>query len=208
MLLFDIGANEGLWSIANSDNNDIIAVEASPKTFATLCENLRDYRNVTPVYGAVTDSKQEVITFYDAICSGISTLNEDWLNHPKSRFYHSTNAAYTEIQVPTLKLDNLVVKYGIPSYMKVDVEGAEDVVLRSLTQKVGMIAFEWAAETREVAFNAIEHLGQLGYSNFAIQLNNDEYTYIPDTFPYNESSVREVLNASVDKIDWGMIFAK
>jgi FkbM family methyltransferase len=207
MLLFDIGANEGLWSIANQKDNTIIAVEASPNTYSKLCENVKEYSNIIPVHGAVCDSAKETVVFYDAICSGISTLNIDWLEDPKSRFYNVPNAAYTEIQVPTLKIDDLIVKFGTPNYIKIDVEGAEDVVLISLTKKISMIAFEWAAETREVAFKAIEHLERLGYERFAVQLNDDTYTYIPDTFPYNKFSIKKVLNASIDKIDWGMIFA-
>lgn len=207
MLLFDIGANEGLWSVANQKDNIIIAVEASPNTFYKLCENVKEYSNIIPVHGAVCDSAKETVVFYDAICSGISTLNIDWLEDPKSRFYNQKNAAYTKIEVPTLKIDHLIGKFGTPDYIKIDVEGAEDVVIRSLTKKVDLIAFEWAAETRDVAFAVIDHLASLGYMYFSVQLNEDTYTYVPNAFPYNSVSIRDYLTATTDKITWGMIFA-
>lgn len=53
MLIFDIGANIGNWSLANIGNdNQIVAVEASPKNFKELEQNCI-LKNIIPLKYAV-----------------------------------------------------------------------------------------------------------------------------------------------------------
>jgi FkbM family methyltransferase len=59
MLLFDVGANVGLWALANQDNHRVICVEASPKTFAKLTENVKTYSNIECIHLAISNKTCE-----------------------------------------------------------------------------------------------------------------------------------------------------
>lgn len=204
MLIFDVGANHGAWSIANQLNNTIIAIEASHITYQHLCAETSAYSNIHPVNYAICTGDTEYVTFYQSAYDGLSTLDESWFTDPKSRF-HNWNP-YHPITVRRTTLDHMIEQYGKPDYIKLDVEGSEDIALQSLSTKVDLIAFEWTSEGRDVIYRAIDHLHNLGYQKYHVQ-DGDEYTYMPNEYPYDYDSVKEYMKNTKDKQDFGMIFA-
>ena len=202
MLLFDIGSNVGDWALKNYTNNQIICVEASPTTFKTLVANTSN-KNIICLNYAVTSSKEEEIEFFDCDTNTISTLNQKWLNDPSSRFFNQFR--FRKIKVNTITLDKLIETYGIPDLLKIDVEGAEDIVLQSLNSPVKIICFEWAAEMQDVIINSINHLDSLGYQKFHIQ-NQDKYDYRPPSFELNKTELLNIIKIKIFKVDWGMIW--
>ena len=50
------------------------------------------------------------------------------------------------IKVKTITLNTLILEYGIPDLIKVDVEGFEYEVFRSLTHKIEEVCWEWVEE--------------------------------------------------------------
>lgn len=202
MLLFDIGSNVGLWALNNyKEHTKIICVEASRNTFKTLVSNTSG-KNINCLNYVVTSSNQEFVDFFEAEANTISTLDEEWLNNSKSRFH---NYKYTKVQYKTISLDNLISEYGIPDILKVDVEGAENIVLKSLTSPAKIICFEWASEWNDKTFDALNHLESLGYMKFHIQ-DGDNYTYRPTNYELTKDQTINNLKLKKDKIDWGMLW--
>ena len=140
-MYFDIGANIGMWSLQNINLCDkIIAIEASPITFQKLVNNCKNDK-ITLVNYAVCDNNGNDITFYHAVnADTISTINKKWLTDESSRFFNYT--PYTEITCKTITIDKLIEQYGVPEFIKIDVEGGEYECIRSLTQKVKLLSFE------------------------------------------------------------------
>jgi FkbM family methyltransferase len=207
MLLFDIGANHGRYALAHKDRfRQIVSVEASPSTYTILCRAVAVYQQIKPLHFAVTNISAESVTFYHcAIADTISTLDRDWLSSEASRFGNYRNTI-CEVQVPTTSLDKLIAQYGIPDLLKVDVEGAENIVLASLTQKVPVLCFEWAAEWRSKNKQCIAHLTALGFSRFHIQME-DKYDYLPPAYDRTAEEVLAFFDTARDKVDWGMVWA-
>jgi FkbM family methyltransferase len=204
-MFFDIGANIGKWSLANIDScNKIIVVEASPTTFSNLLSNIGTNPKFICLNFAACNSDKEFINFYNCSADTLSTINKDWLDSEKSRFYKKYN--YNVITCKTITIDKLIQTYGIPELIKIDVEGGEFECLSSLTQKVNNICFEWASETNDITIKCIDYLETLGYNEFAIQFQ-DDYTYRP-SFYKDLNSVKEDLNKTTPKNEWGMIWAK
>jgi FkbM family methyltransferase len=208
MLIFDIGANIGRYSLTFAVNpeNTIISVEASPNTFNMLKINMSPFTNVTPLEYAVSDSKEPYITFYNCQSDTLSTLDINWLTSSESRF-GDHQGRFSPIQVKAITLDALIEKYGVPDILKIDVEGAEEQVIRSLSKKVPILLFEWAAEWKDSLKLAIDHLTSLGFTKFHVQ-KEDKYSYYPLDFDLTSDQCKQVLEASVNKVDWGMIWAK
>ena len=133
----------------------------------------------------------------------MSTINKDWLSSENSRFYGSK---YSIIQCKTISIDKLIQEYGIPDLIKIDVECGEYECIKSLTKKANTICFEWASETNDTTLKCLDYLVSLGYSDFNIQFE-DDYTYRPNTYT-NVNNIKNVLDKTTPRKEWGMIWAK
>ena len=205
-MYFDIGSNIGLWSLVNINLCDkIIAIEASPITFKRLVNNCKNDKIILLNY-AVCNNNCHDITFYQANCDTLSTINKGWLTNNTSRFY---NYPYKEITCKTITIDKLIEQYGLPDLIKIDVEGGEYECIASLTQKVKLLCFEWASEVNDITFKCIDYLLNLGYTQFYIQNNNDNYLFRPqDNDFYDINTIKTKLSNTIPKKDWGMIWCK
>jgi FkbM family methyltransferase len=203
-MYFDIGSNIGLWSLANIDTCDkIISIEASHITFNRLFNNCKNINKLELLNYAVCNNNGNDIIFYQANCDVLSTLNKEWLTNTTSRFY---NQPYTEIICKTITLDKLIEVYGIPSLIKIDVEGGEYECITSLTRKVDNLCFEWASEVNDINFKCIDYLFNLGFTQFYLQFE-DNYTFRPHEY-YDIDIIKGKLNNTIAKQDWGMIWCK
>lgn len=166
MLAFDIGANRGDWTIAALNKGyDVIALEPA-SIYNELVKNFIYNPRVIPLKLAVSDTDYEKVTFYEAEEDGLSTLNKDWLTDSTLPYY---GKPYREITATTITLHTLVLNYGVPDLIKIDVEGAEWSVFNGLLAKMGKIAFEWTKETIGEHQNQLAYLAKLGYTQVAPQ---------------------------------------
>jgi len=204
MLYFDIGANIGKWSLSNVTDNKIIAVEPVPNTFDILKQNCSGH-NIICLNYAVSNTNDNIVLYNASSSPTLSTMNLEWLTDNKSRFCNTT---YTPITCPSMKLDDLIKTYGLPDLIKIDVEGGEYDCVSSLTQKTNCLCFEWASETNDITFKCLDYLQKLGYVYFFMQ-NEDEYVFRPkETDYYDITIVKDLLQKSTPKKDWGMIWCK
>ena len=141
-ILFDVGANVGEWSIAAKSycpKAEIHAFEVSPPTFDTLSQNLKQLDGVHCVRLGLSDAPGPVnIHHYDAVPS-LSTCMV--YPHP---------FASTEIVGELTTGDAYTAARGIThiDFLKIDVEGMEDRVLRgfgALFQRraIQLVQFEY-----------------------------------------------------------------
>lgn len=204
-MYFDIGSNIGRWALENIKTCEkIISIEASPTTFVNLVNNCKNDKIILLNY-AVCNNNCNDVTFYNANTDTLSTLNKEWLTSKESRFF---NQKFNEIKVKSITIDKLIEIYGVPTLIKIDVEGAEYECITSLTQKVDTICFEWASELNNVSLKCIDYLSSLGFTKFYIQ-NCDYYTFRPnDNQYYDIDTVKNNLMKTRPKIDWGMIWCK
>ena len=202
-LAFDIGASFGAWSLAQKDCR-IVAVEALPLSFERLCERTINHPIMCLNY-AVCDSDLPTVIFHRSIHNPqISTLNSNWLTDEKSRF---VNHPFERIIVRTISLDELILWYGIPDLIKIDVECSEDKVIKSLSTKVPLVCFEWASEYPEIVDICVDHLVKLGFREFHIQFE-DEYTYRPEVFELDGGQLKAKIRTFTPRVEWGMIWSR
>jgi FkbM family methyltransferase len=122
-LVFDIGANMGLFSLlAASRGAQVISFEPSRLLASRFQENveLNGVANIRLIAEAVSD-RSGSISFYETRFGncGVGRVFE---------FGHSHNAS-PSYAVPTNTLDFYVSRLGMPSLVKMDIEGAEWLAL-------------------------------------------------------------------------------
>lgn len=206
-LIFDIGCADGEWIKANYNEEDkFVGVEAKEETYLMAVNRFKDKSNVILLNRLIADKTGYLDFFLSEVPNG-STASLKMI-------YHSRNSTVTNwykfIRVKAIMLDSLIEEYGVPDYIKIDVEGYEKEVLAGLTQKVGMVSFEFMDEFKEETLWCLNHLKELGYKEFSWAGGTDEYTYIPEEW-YDYDSFFEILSNELQperRQAWGMLYVK
>lgn len=162
-LIFDIGAHQGSkTSRFLSRGCKIVMVEPQSQMLKILKRKFRANNNVLiePCAAGERSGQEEFFTAIDT--PGISTLSRKWMN---GRF--RTTGRWNEGKKVRVKtIDELIHKYGKPDWVKIDVEGYEKKVLAGLSEKVGIISFEYSEENLVTACQCVKKLQALGYRDF------------------------------------------
>jgi FkbM family methyltransferase len=171
-LIFDIGANVGEKTDAFLRiGARVVAVEPDEQCQAILREKFLQHRfvakRVTIVGKAASESDGIETMWVDGPGSALNTLNRKWadaLKRDKVRMASTLDAldfAETRV-VKTTSLEKLIDTYGLPFFVKIDVEGLELKVLQGLRRSVPYLSFEVnLPEFKREGMQCVELLGGL-----------------------------------------------
>jgi FkbM family methyltransferase len=187
-IFFDIGANIGYYSLLASkliaENGKVFSFEPDPDILKILQKNKRD--NITIVDKVISDVEGRV-DFYSRKNIGekaISTINlENFQSTSLSKI------EYIKIKSESTTLDSFCFLNNIfPDFIKIDVEGAEEKVIKGakkiLEQKNPTIIMEvWLKPFTENYENAIKILQSYNFKIFEIK-ENGELSEIEDLNKY------------------------
>lgn len=164
---FDIGAHVGNRARAlDSLGCRVIAVEPQP-------DLARIVRAVTKRSGRVVVLEQllssaagtQTLWLSDAHPT-VATSATDWRDE-RAKEEGFANVAWTRaIDVDATTLDHLIERYGMPAFVKIDVEGAEPAVLAGLTRVVPVVSFEYLPSAIEQVEQCARRLLELGRYSF------------------------------------------
>ena len=161
MLYFDIGAyvGEKVAEYLYLGVAKVIAVEPNPDSYQTLHERYRDNPKVVTINAAVSDTVGEAdLIVPSANLITLSTLDpKKWFT---GRFEGLTESK--RYPVKTTTLDKLIVKYGVPSFCKIDAEGWEEHILNGLTQPIPRLSFEFSHDHLDSLLRCLYSLRRLG----------------------------------------------
>jgi FkbM family methyltransferase len=168
-LIFDIGANYGQKTdIFLRVGARVLAVDPDEMNQEALKDKFLRYRlvakQVTIVGKAVSDKSAVHRLWIDEPGSAKNTLSQKWvdaLRHDEVRFGHRLNFAQHK-DVESISLEELIMTYGSPFFVKIDVEGHEPHVLRGLKSPVPYLSFEVnLPEFRQEGLECIDILGNI-----------------------------------------------
>ncbi len=175
-LIYDIGMHRGEDTAYYLKRGfRVLGIEADPELAAgcrkTFSHALGEKR-LTLLEGAITQHNTPHVTFYrNREHSLWGTIDPAWVKRNQGRGTH-----HEPIQVERIDLHTCLEQYGVPYYMKIDIEGADIVCLRALsdcTAKPFYLSMESEMKSFERLQEEIHLLCQLGYDAFrAVQQSN------------------------------------
>jgi FkbM family methyltransferase len=167
---FDIGANIGNRSrIFLELGAKVVAVEPQEGCVSEL-RKLRSRR--LHVIQKVLGPSEGTTELLVADASVLSTLSTDWMNAVRQSGRFSTRVWERKQRVEMTTLDALIKKFGMPVFIKIDVEGFELEVLKGLSRPVPALSFEFTPEVIDSAIGCIHYLTSLnGKALFNYSIN-------------------------------------
>jgi FkbM family methyltransferase len=83
------------------------------------------------------------------------------------------------VRVPLTTLDALIARHGLPSFIKLDVEGFEAEALAGLSQPVPALSFEFTTIQRALALDCIARCTALGHLHYNAALGESQVLVHP-----------------------------
>lgn len=165
-LIFDIGANIGLetekYLILGASK--VICVEPQLSCLKELKEKFSDNNKITIIEKGISNEEGSLRFYISKNGSGCSTFSEEYRKNFRKIKYDE------ELEVPVTTLNNLIRKYGIPKFCKVDVEGFELQVFKGLSIKIPYICYEFHSEMLYDAKKCADYLSSLGKAMFNLSI--------------------------------------
>jgi|HubBroStandDraft_1064217.scaffolds.fasta_scaffold14814_5 FkbM family methyltransferase len=153
-LVFDVGANAGIYTeIFLELGARVVAVEPNPHCCRVI-ERLAQNRNVKIESCAVGRATGKILLQLSDNTQ-LSTVNQEWLKSLKRSPLHAGANWLGEIEVELTTLDRLAEKYGTPSFIKIDVEGFDDQVLRGMSFMPDALTFEFNRLLPDIAMRCV-----------------------------------------------------
>ena len=170
-LVFDIGAHVGdRIAVFRRFGARVVAVEPQPALVKTL--KLIYGRDRAVTIEPVAVGRQAAMLDFRL------NLDNPTVSTASDAFRLAANGApgwegqvWTRtIRVPATTLDALFARYGMPAFIKIDVEGSEAEALAGLTQPSPALSFEFTTIQRGVAADCVDHCARLGYTRYNAML--------------------------------------
>ena len=178
-LVFDIGAHVGSRSSTLLKlGAKVVAVEPQP-AFADFIESrfagaLTGFERV-----AVGRNAGQIDLLISSRHPTVTSISSRFVETVKQSKGFSQVVWDRKVTVPMVTLDELVAKYGIPAFCKIDVEGAEAEILYGLSKPIPLIAFEYIPAMPSVASNAIDRLMGIGNYRFN-RVVGEQHRFVSD----------------------------
>jgi FkbM family methyltransferase len=166
-LIYDVGAHKGEdTDFYLKKGFRVVAIEALDELVNTCTTRFSDQLKegkLTIIHAAIADEDGMQVPFYENTTKSVwGTLSLTWANS-------KTGTRYIEHSVFTRKLSSVMKEYGVPYYLKIDIEGMDMVALKSLEaleSRPRYISIESAQSNFSAMHEQLNIFRKLGYSRF------------------------------------------
>ena len=187
-LIIDVGANVGNKSkLFSKLAKKVLAFEPSPKSFYILKHRFNN-SNVE-IFNCALGSVKSTLDFYEVEENlAYSSLSE---KHIKTTVTERNVTSFDSIKknkVIVEKIEDYLRKFGIPIYIKIDVEGYEYEVIQGLVTAVPLISFEAnLPEFSQESINCINHLSNISSDNYIFNFATENSFLVENFMKRNEA---------------------
>lgn len=208
MLVFDIGANMGNRSkIFRELGARVVAFEPQSWCAGFLAAAFKGDTDFTLDRSALSDHEGEQ-TMHIGEAHTLSTLDTDWISRMENGGRFATHQWNRQERVAVTTLDHAIDRYGMPAFLKIDVEGHEYSVLRGLHRPVPALSLEFASESLESILMCIDHLETLAPYQYRISLGESMH-FEGAAWAIARDIKSELADAcKQDPLAWGDLYAR
>jgi FkbM family methyltransferase len=205
-LVFDVGSHVGdrVGSFRRLGAR-VIAVEPQP-AFARLLKLIYGRSRhvvIEPVaIGRETGSARIMINPDNPT---VSTASQEFVSAARNAPGWETQRWTRSLVVPVTTLDALIARHGIPTFIKIDIEGFEAEALKGLSQPVKALSFEFTTIQRPIALACVNRCADLGLSRFNAALGESQ-SFVHDGW-IDSAAIARWLNALPHEANSGDIYA-
>jgi FkbM family methyltransferase len=166
-LVFDIGAHAGNRGRAFAALGcRLVLVEPQPDFARVLRTMFSHSRRVQVVEAAVADAPGRLALSVSDRTPTVTTLADAW-REARSQEPDFADVRWNRtVEVEATTLDSLIAQFGVPTFVKIDVEGAEPSVLAGLTHMVPALSFEYLPRALDQVTACAKRLAGLGTYRF------------------------------------------
>jgi FkbM family methyltransferase len=169
-LVFDVGMHQGEDSAYYlMQGYRVVAFEANPD----LVERGRERfaaaiaaKAMTIVSGAIADTDAATIAFYRHPTKSVwGTTDPEWADRNEGR------GQSLRVDVPVVKFGEEIERHGMPTYLKIDIEGADRHCLETLRQfdtRPDTLSLESEKKQWRALVDEFDLFESLGYRKFAV----------------------------------------
>ena len=207
-LVYDVGCNIGSRTkIFLNLGAKVVGFEPQVDLCNFLDAHLKRNKNFTlekTALGSTSDIKE--IKISDAHV--LSSMSDRWI-HATQQSGRFKNYKWDKTEkVPVTTLDEKIKVYGIPKYIKIDVEGYELEVLKGLSVPAQNISIEFTAEDIENSYNCIDYISTIGDFFFNYSIGED--LILNEQKWKSKDDIKNCLDSlcNEDKKAWGDVYAK
>jgi len=175
-LTFDIGAERGLRTNAlRHVGAHVVAVEPlvklKPEWVRELTWKFNEDPHVTIVPKAVSDRIGTASFMLNPYMPDMSSMSWPFMTESVHKsFYNQQQCIKTTVETTTL--DALIEEFGTPVFIKLDVEGYEDVVIKGLSRSIRAFAMEFHQDWLASNANCMRHMDALDLYEYNYVFNN------------------------------------
>jgi FkbM family methyltransferase len=164
-LVYDIGMHKGEdAAFYLAKGFEVVGIEANPE----LCQHVEQHlsslrKRLHIVNAAIHDQTGKTSFFVNDRVSVWGTTQRQWAERNER-----LGTVSREISVPAITLQDVIGTYGMPYYMKIDIEGSDTMcldALRDFAERPPFLSIE-SATTFEGVFAELSKLHELGYRRF------------------------------------------
>ncbi len=188
-LAFDVGAHVG-------DRTDaflalgarVVALEPQPDLARRLQHRYRRVSNVTVLPVGVGEHDGTTTLHLCPENPTLATTSEGWVRTAAATPGFDRYAFSRRMEIEVVTLETLIARFGVPDFVKIDVEGSEDAVLAGVSTRLPALSFEFLPQNRAVGMRALAETERLG--TYRYTFSPGESLVLPDAWTDAEGIVR------------------
>lgn len=181
-LVFDVGANVG-WRtdcLLTAGARRVVAIEPGYAPRQTLRSLYRFNPRVSLIPKGLATREGEATFYVSDSNEQVSSLDGEWTQKLAQHEGVAVKQIAPQITTTTIQLttlDRLIERFGLPAFVKIDVEGYEAEVLAGCSRALPLFSFEYTSSLVASGLACLDHMERFGEYKYNV-CDSEEWQFL------------------------------